>query len=142
MILWTFARCFARCKVDVEDRGLKEVHSEHTQKSFTGLLSTSSHSVPYLQNQPVLGRLVRSRWTRTNVFEPYRLTSGFEVVNIGREDAESDGANEDEDTAELMTNRTVHIQARTRCATVEMQSFHIQGTDLNAMIAIRGYTRV
>jgi hypothetical protein len=70
------------------------------------------------------------------------LTSGFEVVNNGREDAESDGANEDEDTVELMTNGIVHISARTTCVTVEMQSFQIQGTDLNAMIPIRGYTRV
>jgi hypothetical protein len=107
VILWTFVRCFARYKVDVEDRGLKEVHSEHTQKSFTGLLSTSSHSVPCLQNQPVLGRLVRSRHTRTNVFEPYRLTSGFEVVDIGKEDTESDGVSEDEDTVKLMISRII-----------------------------------
>ncbi|TKA70226.1 hypothetical protein B0A49_06464, partial [Cryomyces minteri] len=55
--------------------------------------------------------------TRTNVFAPYRLTSGFEVVNVGREDTESDGANEDEDILELMTSGiTCEIQELARKA--------------------------
>jgi len=64
------------------------------------------------------------------------------VVNVGREDTESDGVNEDEDIVELMTSGSHVNRVRARSTSTKMQSFQIQCTDLNAMISIRGYTRV